>query len=343
VPEAITEDEVAQTARSIAGLQLANGMIPWFPGGHCDPWNHVESAMALAVAGHRDEADAAYRWLARTQRADGSWHAYYLADRVEDAKLDTNVCAYIAAGVWHHWRLYGDDGFVGELWPVVERAIDFVLDLQTPRGEIIWARHVDGTPWSYALLTGSSSIHHSLLCAVSLAEVAGEERPDWELSAVTLAEVIRTAPDAFAPKHRWAMDWYYPVLSGAVTGEQAHDRLGARWDEFVMVDLGVRCVNNQPWVTAAETAECALAHASLGLLDIAAELLSWTRPHRCPDGAYLTGLVYPERVAFPGDERTSYTAAAIILAADALSGASPAADLFVAGDLDEPLGDPAAD
>ena len=26
-------------------------MIPWFPGGHCDPWNHVESAMALDVAG----------------------------------------------------------------------------------------------------------------------------------------------------------------------------------------------------------------------------------------------------------------------------------------------------
>ena len=40
---------------------------------------------------------------------------------------------------------------------VVEKAIDFVLDLQTPRGEILWARHADGTPWSFALLTGSSS------------------------------------------------------------------------------------------------------------------------------------------------------------------------------------------
>ena len=32
------------------------GMIPWFDGGHCDPWNHVEAAMALTVAGLRDEA-----------------------------------------------------------------------------------------------------------------------------------------------------------------------------------------------------------------------------------------------------------------------------------------------
>ena len=45
----ITHDELMLTARSIASLQLANGMIPWFDGGHCDPWNHVETAMALDV------------------------------------------------------------------------------------------------------------------------------------------------------------------------------------------------------------------------------------------------------------------------------------------------------
>ena len=43
----ITHDELLATARSIAALQLPNGMIPWFKDGHCDPWNHVETAMAL--------------------------------------------------------------------------------------------------------------------------------------------------------------------------------------------------------------------------------------------------------------------------------------------------------
>ena len=45
-----------------------------------------------------------------------------------------------------------------------DAAIEFVLDLQTRRGEVIWAKKTDGTPWSYALLTGSSSISHSLRC-----------------------------------------------------------------------------------------------------------------------------------------------------------------------------------
>jgi hypothetical protein len=336
----ITADEVHATADAIAALQLPTGMIPWYPNGHCDPWNHVETAMALDVAGRHDRAAGAYRWLADTQRGDGSWHNYYRADRVEDAKLDTNVCAYIATGVWHHWLITGDEAHAARLWPVVADAIDWVLHLQTPAGEVIWAREVDRRPWSYALLTGSSSIAHSLECAVALAELVGEHRPDWELCLVNLTEVIRTRPDAFADKRRWAMDWYYPVLAGVLRGDAGRLRLAAGWDTFVMPGRGVRCVSDEPWVTAAETAECALAHLAVGEAETATELLRWTRAHRCTDGAYLTGLVYPDGVAFPGDERTAYTGAAVILAADALSGATPASALFLPAPAlaDEPDG-----
>lgn len=330
VPGIITADEVLQTARSIADLQVSSGMIPWFPDGHCDPWNHVETAMALDVAGLHTEAERAYEWLRAIQHDDGSWHAYYLGDGVQDAKLDTNVVAYIATGVWHHWLVTADIGFCERFWPVVDAAMAFVLDLQTARGEIIWARHTDGRPWTYALLTGSSSIHHSLRCAMALADLLGEDRPEWDLAAAMLGEVIATQPSIFEPKDRWAMDWYYPVLAGVVTGDAGAERLASRWDTFVIPGRGVRCVSNQPWVTAAETAECALAHLANGQRDVALELLATTRAHRCDDGAYLTGLVHPEQVSYPDGERTAYTAAAVILAADALSGASPASGIFVA-------------
>jgi hypothetical protein len=325
----ITAAEVVQTAESIAALQLPTGMIPWYPGGHCDPWNHVETAMALSTAGFDREAEHAYQWLADTQRPDGSWHNYYLADGIEDAKLDTNVIAYVATGVWHHWLLTRDRGFLEAMWPVVRRAVEFVLALQTPRGEIIWARHVDGTPWSYALLTGSASICHSLRCAVAIAAELDDERPEWELAAVNLAHVIRTEPGAFAPKHRWAMDWYYPVLGGVLVGDDAVERLASQWSTFVMEGFGVRCVSNEPWVTAAETAECAISHAAAGDPDTATLLLRATRLHRRDDGAYVTGLVHPERVTFPEGERSAYTAAAVVLAADAITRATAASGLFV--------------
>ena len=78
LPGLITTDQIRVTAAHIADWQLPSGMIPWFPGGHADPWNHIEAAMALAIGEHRAEAEAAYQWLVDCQRPDGSWHQYYL-------------------------------------------------------------------------------------------------------------------------------------------------------------------------------------------------------------------------------------------------------------------------
>ena len=212
------------------------------------------------------------------------------------------------------------------MWPVVERAIDFVLDLQTPRGEILWARHTDGTPWSFALLTGSSSICHSLRCAIALAEHLGHERPDWELSAARLAHTIRHAEaDAFAPKHRWAMDWYYPVLCGVRRpATSAGSAWRQRFDAFVMEGRGVRCVE-RPAVghrrrdvrvpagpprgrrPGTSGARCSAGCSSTG----------------STSGRYWTGTVYPDEVHFPADEQSTYTAASVVLAADGAVGHEP--------------------
>ena len=124
---------------SIAALQRPDGMIPWFPGGHCDPWNHVEAAMALTAVGLDDEADRAYRWLVDTQLPDGSWFNYYLATGVKDARLDTNVCAYLATGAWHRYVSTGDLDGLEQLWPTVEAGVDFVLRWQRPDGSIRWS------------------------------------------------------------------------------------------------------------------------------------------------------------------------------------------------------------
>lgn len=325
----VTAVQLGETVDYIASVQLPSGMVPWYDGGHADPWNHTEALMALAVGGRRSQSERGFEWLKSIQREDGSWHQYYLADSVEQDKLDANCVAYVATGVWHHFLLHHDQGFLESMWPMVDAAVGFVLALQTPRGEIRWARHADGTPWTFALLTGSSSICHSLRCAIAIAQELGHERPDWELSAARLAQVIREVPDAFAPKHRWAMDWYYPVLAGVVTGDAGRQRLADRHNTFVMDGKGVRCVSDRPWVTVAETCEYVMSLLAVGERDLAKEIFSWTQSQREPDGKYWTGIVYPDEVHFPGGEQSTYTAAAVILAADSLAGSSPAAWLFV--------------
>jgi len=51
----ITAEQVLQTAESIAAIQQPDGGVP-LPEGHVDAWNHVESLMALTVAGLSQEA-----------------------------------------------------------------------------------------------------------------------------------------------------------------------------------------------------------------------------------------------------------------------------------------------
>ena len=94
-------------------MQQPDGNIPWVVGGHTDPWNLVEAAMALDVGGRFAEAERAYDVAAsQRQRFDGSWHAYYQGDDVKEHTLDTNVTCYVANGVWHHYSDTGDTGFL---------------------------------------------------------------------------------------------------------------------------------------------------------------------------------------------------------------------------------------
>jgi hypothetical protein len=86
-------------------------------------------------------------------------------------------------------------------------------------------------------------------------------------------------------------------------------------------------VADRPWVTGAETCELALSLAAAGQCDAAIEQVAAMQHLRHGDGSYWTGLVFADDVRWPV-ERTTWTAAAVVLAADAIAGATPAAGLF---------------
>lgn len=206
--------------------------------------------------------------------------------------------------------------------------MDFAVSLQAPTGEIYWAKSPDLEIDPMALLTGSSSIFMSLKCAISIAGLLGKAKPEWKSALINLGEAIRDGYHLFnITKSRYSMDWFYPVLSGAVTGAAAQDRIDQQWKKFVVKGMGVLCVSDRPWVTIAETCELVIALAAMGSHEIAAIVFSWLIDRKFEDGSYWCGFTYPDMVIWPED-KISWTNGVFIMAADALYQITPAAEFF---------------
>ncbi|ELY82786.1 glucosidase family protein [Natrinema pallidum] len=324
----------------IERVQRSDGLIPWYPDGPADPWDHVESAMGLSVAGRHEAARRAYRWVADAQHDDGAlWATYGEADADEGAhagdepRKETHRSAYVAVGVWHYYRCTDDRDFLAALWPTVRDALAFACRQQASTGEIYWTVGADGEAYEDALVAGCASLYKSLACGAAIAGELGHEdaRERWLEARAALGEAIRTRPDRFdrtwESKSRYAMDWFYPVLCGVLTGEPARARLEADMDRFLEDGLGCRCVADEPWVTVAESCELVLSLAAAGETERAREIYEWCFQWTDDEGVFWTGYQLEDEEYWPGD-RPTWTGGAAVLAADGLSGLSPAAKLF---------------
>jgi MMP endo-(1,4)-3-O-methyl-alpha-D-mannosidase len=312
----------------IAKSQRENGEIPWNPGAKTDPWDHVEAAIGLSLGGYFQEAKQAYRWLAGMQLKDGSWYSSYINGIPEDRTRESNMSSYLAVGLLHYYLMTGDSVFLKTMWQTMCDGIAFALSLQTPNGEIYWAISPEDNVDKMALLTGASSIFMSLKCALYIANVLGHSKPQWQSALLKLGDAIKNKPYLFnITKSRFSMDWFYPILSGCITGVDAQQRIDAYWKKFVIRGQGVRCVSDEPWVTIAETSELSMALAAMGNMDLSRIVFNWISDRTFEDGSYWCGYTYPDIIVWPEDKIT-WSNAVVLMAADAIYQITPASHLF---------------
>jgi len=315
---------IDRAADFIADLQLPSGAIPWYKDGVTDPWDHIECAIALDLCGRHDESTKAYEWLRKTQNPDGSWWYYYQDGLPKEMAKDSNHSSYVATGVWHHYLLTKDMDFLRQMWPVVDRGINYALGMQQPNGVVWWARDYNDEAWPSSPLTASSCICQSLLDGIKIARELGLDKPEWDKASQKLSRAIREKPELFDTagdnRRGYAMNWYYPVLMGIIDGDKARERIKGEWEEFIVDGWGCKCSLDQPWVTVAETCEVILALVRIGELQQAKTLLDWVMPLHDSDGGFWTGVKVPEGIVYPPDEKTTWTSAGVILAVAASTG-----------------------
>lgn len=322
----MTVFDLDHIASELRRFQLPNGFVLQTPNGVGDPWNHVEVLMALSVAGDYEAAQLGYRWLREHQLGDGSWFHYYRSTCVHSSRVDFNVVGYLATGLWQYWRITKDESFLNEMWPTLERAVHRIELNMDDSGFIAWSIDSRGRTESFSLLTGSSSLLHSLNCANELARELGRKILFSPRKLSGLHHRVVKHQDSFANKREFAMDWYYPSLCRATPLTSRHRQEFE--EQFLVKDFGVRCVSNSDWVTTAETAEYAMTLVGAGDREAAKGLVEGLRGLEAPEGLFYTGRGHRSGHTFPVNEVSSYSAAAVVLAMDSLEQISPAHDIF---------------
>lgn len=316
----------------ILEVQEEDGSIPWEIGEKLDPWDHIEAAMGLSIAGKKVEAMAAFSWLLNNQLSDGSWYSEYKFSEPVTQRRETNFSAYLATGLWHFYLIYKDKDFLEKMLPTLMAALDFVISMQTAKGDIFWAAEEEKEILDDSLITGSSSIYKSLECAYAIYKLFNLSAEHIFDSMQALKDSINNNPKRYdrtwESKSRYSMDWYYPVLCGVFDEEKSLSQIESKWSEFVIQGKGCKCVVEEPWVTVAESSELVAALVRIGKISEAEELFNSLHQWRDKDDdLYWTGYVYTDKKFWPV-EKPTWTAGAVLLAADAIYKFTPGSDLF---------------
>ena len=159
---------------------------------------------------------------------------------------------------------------------------------QTETGEIAWRAD---DPADGALLTGSSSIHHS-------PALRDRDRRAPRSRPSRLGALGRRARDRDRAPAR-ALPRQGPLGDGLVLPDprrraprpaRADAGRRAAGTRSWCPGRGVRCVSDQPWVTAAETCELVMALDAIGETERAHDLFAWVQFLRHDDGCYWCGM-----------------------------------------------------
>ena len=306
----------------ITKCQNRLGAIAWEPNGKVDPWDHVESIMALNLLDFKEEALKGFDWLISSQEQDGSWYSEYQGEKITNLNKETNFCAYISSGALHHFLNYRELSFLEKIWPTLKKSIEFVISGQTDEGDILWAKDNNEEWMDDSLLTGCASIFKSLNDFNKIAKTLGYEEFILKEEIKNLKDSIINKSERFdrtwESKARYSMDWYYPVLCGIHNKQDSKKIINERWDEFVVPGLGCKCVSEEPWVTVAESCELILALNKIDEKKTALEIFeNISRLIDLKDKLFWTGYVYKDDKFWP-IEKPSWTAAAVVLAANSL-------------------------
>ncbi|MCL6476912.1 MAG: hypothetical protein K6T65_00710 [Peptococcaceae bacterium] len=162
--------------------------------GYCWPRDGMFAAMALDEAGHHQEAGMFYRFAARVQNPDGSWHQRYFmnGNRAPTWGQQIDQAGAVLWGYYHHFSLAGDKKFLNDIWPSTYSGAGYLVNNRLPENGLpipsmdIWEDEFAQSTYA------SAAVYGGLKGAAALAAAMGDKQAQkqWREAAESLKKSI---------------------------------------------------------------------------------------------------------------------------------------------------------
>ena len=296
--------------------QMSNGSIVWDDKGKCDPWDHLECLISLAIYEEHEPFHAGIEWFLQNLNDQFLIPPLFQNQQIVHDHFEFHHAPYLAVALLQYYYSTNNKKFLLDNLEVLRGITNKTLEARDKYGYFYWATDKRGLS-DNSLITATSSIFLSLKCTSSIYKILGIRSLKLENEIAEIKKIFDLNSVRFnrdkIDRSRFSMDCYYPYLSGLLKDGNLVKSL----QNFYVDGIGIKCVIEEPWVTFAESSEAIIALVRSDEKKFAEQIFNDIMKFRGDDEIFSTGYQFSENIYWP-DERSTWTNAAVIIAADAL-------------------------
>lgn len=293
--------------------QKDNGEILWDDKGKWDFWDHCECLIALSIYEEWDAFRRGLDFCLSKVDQEGLVKSQYIDGKISQDYFEAHHAPYIFLPLLQKYFIDKDINYLLRYRSEIHQIYKGTLKFKDADGYYHWALDQNGLA-DDSLVTSSCSLELSRRAYNKICKLIQDEDfidPDKIISDNKLNsnKFDRGGID----RSRFSMDSYYPMLCNSGTKKDVNKTL----NKFYVNGLGIKCVEEEPWVTFAESSECIMALYKIGLKEEAKKIFDEVLKHKNHKGYFPTGYQYELGVYWP-EEDSTWTNAAVIMAADCI-------------------------
>lgn len=297
--------------------QSPDGSIAWDLNDKCDPWDHLECLIALAIWEEDKNFKKGIDWFLCNLDANSFIKSEFIKGQSSREYYEHHHAIYLAVPLYQCLLMSNNDSYVKNHLKTLKNLVEAVLDVRDDHGCFYWAQDEKGM-CDNSLITATASIYLSLKCAINTFDYYGSETNALKKELELIKESFKNNKSRFnrdgIDRSRFSMDFYYPFLAGL---NENYQYLKDEMRKFHVESLGIKCVIEEPWVTFAESSELIIALCRANDFKMAEQIFNEITNFKDSEGILPTGYQYAEKIFWP-EEKSSWTNAAYVIAADCL-------------------------